>query len=98
MDTEKIWKEGEWTNEARQILDGLKKFPNNSKVILLLRHSHRNELNGLEGAQKLKLLRDSARIYLQADLSIFSIALYGDAKKQLKIYMKGLKILVEQVK
>ena len=43
MDTEKIWKEGEWTNEASQIIDGLKKFPDNSKIILILRHSHQNE-------------------------------------------------------
>ncbi len=55
MDTEKIWKEGEWTNEARQIVAGLKKFPDNSKIILILRHSHRNEPTTLEKAQKLRL-------------------------------------------
>ncbi|KKN60639.1 hypothetical protein LCGC14_0529890 [marine sediment metagenome] len=55
MDTEKIWKEGEWTNEARQIVAGLKKFPDNSKIILILRHSHRNEPKALEGGQKLRL-------------------------------------------
>jgi len=35
MDSEKIWKEGEWTNEARQIIDGLNEFPDNSKIILI---------------------------------------------------------------
>ena len=55
MDTEKIWKESEWTNEARQIIDGLKEFPDNSKIILFLRHSHRDEPTTLEGAQKLRL-------------------------------------------
>ncbi len=55
MDTEKIWKEGEWTIEARQIIDGLKEFPDNSKIILILRHSHRNEPTALEKAQKLRL-------------------------------------------
>jgi broad specificity phosphatase PhoE len=55
MDTEKIWKEGEWTNEARQIIDGLKKFPDNSKIILILRHSHRNEQTSLEKGQKTRL-------------------------------------------
>jgi broad specificity phosphatase PhoE len=55
MDTEKIWKESEWTNEARKIIDGLKKFPENSKIILILRHSHRNEPTALEKAQKLRL-------------------------------------------
>ena len=43
MDTEKIWEEGEWTNEAHQIIDGLRNFPDNSKILLILRHSHRNE-------------------------------------------------------
>ena len=55
MDTEKIWKEGEWTNEARQIIDGLKKIPNNSKIILILRHSHRNPQTTLEKGQKTRL-------------------------------------------
>jgi len=55
MDTEKIWKESEWTYEARQIIDGLKEFPDNSKIILMLRHSHRDEPKALKGAQKLRL-------------------------------------------
>ena len=55
MDTEKIWKTSEWTNEARQIIDGLKKFPNNSKIILILRHSHRSETTILQGSQKVRL-------------------------------------------
>lgn len=55
MDIEKIWKEGEWTTEARQLIEGLKKFPENSKVILILRHSHRKEQTSLIGGQKLRL-------------------------------------------
>jgi len=55
MDAEKIWKEDEWTKEARQIIDGLKEFPDNSKIILVLRHSHRNPQTALEGAQKTRL-------------------------------------------
>jgi broad specificity phosphatase PhoE len=55
MDTKKIWKEGEWTNEARQIIDGLKEFPDNSKIILILRHSHRNEPEAFQGGHKLRL-------------------------------------------
>jgi len=55
MDTEKIWKGAEWTEDARQIIEGLKDFPENSKIILILRHSHRNEPKGLEKAQKLRL-------------------------------------------
>ena len=64
MDTEKIWKEGEWTNEARQIIDGLKKFPDNSKIILVLRHSHRNAQTALEGAQKTVLYGDAKKLLM----------------------------------
>ena len=55
MDTEKIWNDGEWTNEARQLIDGLKKFPDNSKIILILRHSHRKEQTSFEKGQKTRL-------------------------------------------
>lgn len=55
MDTEKIWKESDWTNEARQIIDGLTKFPDTSKIILILRHSQRDEPTALKGAQKMRL-------------------------------------------
>lgn len=55
MDTEKIWKDGEWTNEARQIIDGLKNFPDNSKIILILRHSHRNDSPTMEKSHKERL-------------------------------------------
>ncbi len=43
MDVDKIWKEADWTLEARQIIEGLRKFPTDAKIILLLRHSQRNE-------------------------------------------------------
>ena len=55
MDIDKIWKEGEWTTHARQIINGLKIFPEDSKIILILRHSHRNEPKILEKAHKLRL-------------------------------------------
>ena len=55
MDTEKIWNEGDWTDEALHIIDGLKKFPDDSKIILILRHSHRGETTILQGSQKVRL-------------------------------------------
>ena len=55
MDTEKIWQEGDWTDEARQIVDGLKQFSDDSKIILVLRHSHRDEPTILQGSQKIRL-------------------------------------------
>ena len=55
MDIEKIWKESKWTTQARRIIDELKKFPENSKIILILRHSQRDEPQNFEGLLKLRL-------------------------------------------
>ncbi|MFX1463419.1 MAG: histidine phosphatase family protein, partial [Promethearchaeota archaeon] len=55
MDVEKIWKEKEWTIQARQIIEGLKNFPEEANIILILRHSQRNEPEELDGIIKLRL-------------------------------------------
>jgi len=55
MDVDKIWEEEEWTTHAGQIISNLKIFPEDSKIILMLRHSHRNEPKVLEKAHKLRL-------------------------------------------
>ena len=55
MDREKIWNEGDWTKTARTITHAIQKFPKDSKIILILRHSHRNEPNGSEKLYKLRL-------------------------------------------
>ena len=41
MDIEQVWEYADWTSEARNLLIGLHKFPKDSKIILILRHSHR---------------------------------------------------------
>ncbi len=40
---EKIWKENTWTKQANNIIEGLGKFPAHSKIIIIMRHSQRNE-------------------------------------------------------
>jgi hypothetical protein len=55
MDVEKIWSQSKWTTQARQIIKGLREFPENSKIILILRHSHRDEPKELESLLKLRL-------------------------------------------
>ncbi|GAG85852.1 unnamed protein product [marine sediment metagenome] len=55
MDVEKIWKEENWTAHARTIIENLNKFPEDSKIILVLRHSHRNEPHIMEKVHKLRL-------------------------------------------
>ena len=44
MNIEKIWNTSNWTTHARNIINGLTKFSEDSKLILILRHSHRNDL------------------------------------------------------
>ena len=55
MNVEKIWKEENWTADARAIIKNLNKFPEDSKIILVLRHSHRNEPQFMEKVHKLRL-------------------------------------------
>ena len=55
MDIEKIWNESEWPTEARQIINGLTQFQKDSKIILILRHSQRDEPENLEEMHKLRL-------------------------------------------
>lgn len=55
MDIEKIWEHSEWINQAKDILNNLKKFPEKSKILLVLRHSHRDEPKDLSGIYKLRL-------------------------------------------
>jgi len=40
MDIEKIWENRNYTTQARQILSAIQNFPKNSKIILVVRHSH----------------------------------------------------------
>ena len=62
MDINKIWKEADWPSEARQIIEGLKKFPDNSKIILLLRHSQRNEPEEFDVNADLNLTPEGRKI------------------------------------
>jgi hypothetical protein len=43
MNVEKIWKQAEWVAHARNIIKNLDNFPSDARIILVLRHSHRNE-------------------------------------------------------
>ena len=55
MDIEETWRNDDWTEQARQIITGLKEFPESSKIILILRHSHRNEPKETDKLYKLRL-------------------------------------------
>ena len=55
MNVEEIWEQEDWANKARKIIDKLAEFPDDSKIILVLRHSHRNEPKALEDVNKLRL-------------------------------------------
>ena len=40
MDIEKIWENRNYTTQARQMLSAIQNFPKDSKIILVVRHSH----------------------------------------------------------
>jgi len=40
MDIEKIWENPNYTDQARQIISAIQNFPEDSKIILVVRHSH----------------------------------------------------------
>lgn len=50
-----LWEGLDWTNHASKLLSGLSQFPKNSKIILLLRHSERNEPKSVWDPQELLL-------------------------------------------
>ncbi|NVM46289.1 MAG: histidine phosphatase family protein [Candidatus Lokiarchaeota archaeon] len=39
----KIWEENTWMKQARKLIKGLDKFPSQSKITIIMRHSQRNE-------------------------------------------------------
>jgi len=55
MNADKIWEEADWVVHARNIIENIDKFPDDSRLILVLRHSHRNEPKPLENVNKLRL-------------------------------------------
>jgi len=61
-DTKKIWEESNWTYQARQIIVGINEFSKNSKIILIIRHSHRKESKNIEEIGKLGLTSQGHQI------------------------------------
>lgn len=55
MNIDEIWDRAEWNQEAKNLLVGLKKFPKNSKIILILRHSRRDDSDDPWKVSELKL-------------------------------------------
>lgn len=55
MEGVKIWENADWTVQARNIVNAVSKFPEGSKIILVLRHSHRNKPRENESIHELKL-------------------------------------------
>jgi len=49
------WSEHEWTREAQEILKGIKLFPENSKIIVIVRHSHRLNAKDINDTPKMRL-------------------------------------------
>jgi hypothetical protein len=55
MDAKNLWETLGWAIHARKLIGGLGKFPENEKIILLLRHSERYEIESVWKPQELLL-------------------------------------------
>ncbi|MBY9014180.1 MAG: histidine phosphatase family protein [Candidatus Lokiarchaeota archaeon] len=55
MEGVNIWENASWTVQARNIIKAVKQFPESSKIIVILRHSHRNNPKESEKMHELKL-------------------------------------------
>ncbi|MFX0022343.1 MAG: histidine phosphatase family protein [Candidatus Hermodarchaeota archaeon] len=55
MDIKNIWKELDWTIHAQNLIAAINKFPENAKIIVLLRHSERYEIESVWKPQELLL-------------------------------------------
>ena len=62
MDTTNLWETLDWTIHARKLIAGLYKFPINQKIILLLRHSERDEIDSVWHPKELLLTPNGHQI------------------------------------
>lgn len=53
----KIWKNSDWTFQARQIIDVIAKFPEDSNLSIIMRHSHRIDTDDMQKMANLGLTR-----------------------------------------
>jgi broad specificity phosphatase PhoE len=55
MNLDFLWNQQKWTKKARILTQKLSKFPEDSEIIMIIRHSHRNSIKNIDdmGEQKL---------------------------------------------
>ena len=51
----KIWEKSDWTFQARQIIDTISKFPEDSNLFIIMRHSHRIDTDDMQKMANLGL-------------------------------------------
>lgn len=62
MDTKNLWEMLDWAIHARKLIEGLDNFPNDEKIIILLRHSERYEIDSVWKPQELLLTPNGHQI------------------------------------
>lgn len=62
MDTTNLWETLDWAIHARKLIEGLYKFPKNQKIILLLRHSERDDIDSVWHPKELLLTPNGHQI------------------------------------
>ena len=82
-DFENLWSNSDWTQEARSLIEGINKVANESKLIMFLRHSHRESIGNLEEMANLGLTEEGKEV-----AKIFGSKL--PAKKTLDLYYSAI--------
>ncbi len=61
-DFKNIWRDTNWSSQAKRLIQGLNQFPQNAKIVLLLRHSHRKESDDVKELESLGLTELGSKI------------------------------------
>jgi hypothetical protein len=88
MDVDLIWNQQKWTKNARVLVENLNQFPDNTNIILVIRHSHRNSIKNLEdmGDQKLTPIGHEIAKFFGTKLPI---------NRKLELYYSPIKRCIE---
>jgi hypothetical protein len=57
-----IWSKGDWTREARLLIEGIQKLSDVPNLIMFLRHSHRDHISNVEQMANLGLTKQGKEI------------------------------------
>ncbi len=82
-DSKDLWLNSDWTREARMLINSIEKFPEDSTLIMFLRHSHRESIGDVQEMTNLGLTEEGIEI-----AKIFGKKL--PLNKQIRLYFSAI--------